>query len=317
MSTFIECSKATSQSNEKIINTANNIDVQIAIELEEPWESIPLKSSHFPSELQPLAPLLAKNKINCGLNYFAKNIVNDKTTKIFVFKKNANEFLPYDKFEFDIPQTDLPLFSNELIAFIKDENKNILKWQIEKNNETIEIFICVHGTRDQCCGKYGIQLYHTFKETVDRLNLNYRIWKSSHIGGHRYAPTFFEAPSMRWYGLFTLNSVEAYLTRNQNNFSVINNYRGMSGISNKLASLIENELFKEYSWEWLNFSNKNYEMFDSNINALPMIHFFYSKDHKKYKRTYQITETASIENIASCGSVEKKSVKQYIIKEYL
>ena len=32
-------------------------------------------------------------------------------------------FLPYDKFEFDIPQTDLPLFSNELIAFIKGENK--------------------------------------------------------------------------------------------------------------------------------------------------------------------------------------------------
>ena len=102
-------------------------------------------------------------------------------------------------------------------------------------------------------------------------------------------PPFSKAPSMRWYGLFTLNSVEAYLTRNQNNFSVNNNYRGMSGISNKLASLIENELFKNILGG-LNFSNKNYEMFESNINALPMIHFFYSKDHIKYKRTYQITE---------------------------
>ncbi len=315
MSSLAECSIVTKQSNEKIINTANNVDIQIAIQLEEPWEAIPLKSPNYPSELQNFAPLLAKNKINCGINYFSKeNNKNNTLTKIFIFK-NVNEFLPYDKIELDVPITELNLFTNDLISFIKKENNNLLKWQVKNNNDFKEIFVCVHGSRDQCCGKYGNQLYRAFIETLANLSLNYRIWKSSHIGGHRYAPTFFEAPSMRWYGLFALDSVEAYLLRNSNNFKVNNNYRGMSGVSNKFASLVENELFKEYSWEWLNFSNKNYEVFPTNTSTETKVHFFYTKNNEKIKRTYQITESSSIENIASCGSSEKKSVKQYIIKE--
>ena len=62
MSTLIECSKATVQSSEKIINTANNIDVQIAIEFEEPWESIPLKSPLIFHQNYNFCPFLLKTR---------------------------------------------------------------------------------------------------------------------------------------------------------------------------------------------------------------------------------------------------------------
>ena len=68
-----ECSTLTKFSHENIICSVSKLDVQIAIELEEPWDSIPIKSVHYPNSLQMLLPQLTKNKIEFGINYFAKS----------------------------------------------------------------------------------------------------------------------------------------------------------------------------------------------------------------------------------------------------
>lgn len=317
MSEEMQCSLATKKSNENIITSAANIDVQIAIELAEPWDAIPLKSKYFPTELLALAPTLAKAKINCGINYFVNNSsASLNSRKVFIFKKLENEFLPYEKFVLEVPNNQLENFPTLLLQLLLHSDKEILKWQTEKIHHFIELFICTHGLRDQCCGIYGNQLYEEFKETIFKSNnKDFRIWKSSHIGGHRYAPTFFEAPNMRWYGLFDLNSIETFLDRKQNDFKIKNNYRGMSGINNKFAALVENELFKEYSWEWLSFTNKSYEVFSNHNVTAHSVHFFYTNQTQKFKRVFQVVETDGIENLASCGSLDKKFVKQYKVTE--
>ncbi|WGL60543.1 sucrase ferredoxin [Pigmentibacter sp. JX0631] len=311
-----ECSQITKCSNEKIIGTAANYDFHLVIELEEPWDSIPIKSNKYPEELKLLPQILAKNKLNVGINYFAKNLQCEKNfTKIFIFKKSLNEFDLYDKLELKIPNSQLNLFSNYCLDYFQNKNNNLLEWVVKNNLTTTEIFICAHGNRDQCCGKYGLQIYQKFTEIIEKNNLNFRVWKSSHIGGHRYAPTFFEAPSMRWYGLFDINSVENYLLRDKKNFLINNNYRGMSGINNKIASIVECELFKEYSWEWERFTQKSYEIETTNEKEGFFVHFYYNLNNEMLKRTFQVIETVPIENISSCGSLEKKLTKQYLVKE--
>ena len=316
MTQHVECSQITKYSNEKIIGTAANYDVQLSIELEEPWDAIPVKSSKYPEELKMLPSLLAKNKINIGINYFSKNeCCENNFTKVFIFKKSSNEFDLYEKLELKIPNSKLNLFSAYCLDYFQNKNNNLLEWVIESNLVTNEIFICVHSNRDQCCGKYGLQIYHKFTELVTKNNLNFRIWKSSHIGGHRYAPTFFEAPSMRWYGLFDINSAENYLLRDRNKSFIDNNYRGMSGINNKIAAIVENELFKEYSWDWEHFTQKSYQIGTTNEREGYLVHFNFTSNKEILKRTFQVIETIPIENISSCGSSEKKLTKQYYVKE--
>lgn len=93
-----ECSYSTRLSKENIICSVSKLDVQIAIELQEPWASVPAKSEHYPQVLNSLVIQLAKSKLEFGINYFAKNEFSvEESTRIFVFKKNANEHSFFQK----------------------------------------------------------------------------------------------------------------------------------------------------------------------------------------------------------------------------
>jgi len=63
MNNETECSLSTKISNEKIICSVSTLDFQIAIELEEPWASNPIKSPNFLAALQNLLPNLVKSKL--------------------------------------------------------------------------------------------------------------------------------------------------------------------------------------------------------------------------------------------------------------
>lgn len=55
--------------------------------------------------------------------------------------------------------------------------------------------VCTHGKRDACCAKRGLPLF----AALDGL-LPGRVWQSTHLGGHRFAPTFTILPAGTSYG---------------------------------------------------------------------------------------------------------------------
>lgn len=319
MTTDFNCAYSTRLSNENIICSVPKLDAQIAIELEEPWASIPMKSEKFPSALQTLLPAIAKTKLEFGLNYFAKNEYSIKDhTRIFIFKRKESEFINFHKLELLVPNNDLQNLESLLIEYFSFRKNSFQNWEIKTNGKINEIFVCVHGERDQCCGKYGLQLYQEFYNQINhKNNSQFRVWKSSHIGGHRYAPTFYEAPTMRWYGLFHLKDIPSFLNRDEAQFNVTNNYRGMSGIINKYALLAENELFKKYSWSWLKAEQKNYEVTNMDGKESANVDFYFKLPDSPnlMKASFQIHFNKITEGISSCGSSDMKSIKQYIVQE--
>ena len=57
--------------------------------------------------------------------------------------------------------------------------------------EGTELFVCTHGKRDTCCGSLGTRLF----EALDaRTELAGRVRRTSHTGGHRFAPTVLSFP---------------------------------------------------------------------------------------------------------------------------
>jgi hypothetical protein len=47
------------------------------------------------------------------------------------------------------------------------------------------VLVCTHGRRDACCGTLGTRLASALPE----LGAGVRVWRTSHTGGHRFAPT--------------------------------------------------------------------------------------------------------------------------------
>jgi len=57
-------------------------------------------------------------------------------------------------------------------------------------------FVCSDGLRDTCCGQFGGALYMKMQGMTNPQ----RVWQSTHLGGHRFAPTMLVLPLGVSYG---------------------------------------------------------------------------------------------------------------------
>ena len=62
-----------------------------------------------------------------------------------------------------------------------------------EGDERVLRLVCAHGTRDRCCALEGTAYYQSASNDED-------LWLTSHIGGHRFAPTMLVLPSGLCYG---------------------------------------------------------------------------------------------------------------------
>ena len=58
------------------------------------------------------------------------------------------------------------------------------------------ILVCPHARRDACCARLGRPLIDELLAITDQE----RIWETTHLGGHRFAPTCLALPSQVVYG---------------------------------------------------------------------------------------------------------------------
>jgi hypothetical protein len=52
------------------------------------------------------------------------------------------------------------------------------------------VLVCAHGRRDACCARLGLPLF----DALAPLLAHQRLWQSSHLGGHRFAPNVLVLP---------------------------------------------------------------------------------------------------------------------------
>lgn len=119
------------------------------------------------------------------------------------------------------------------------------------------VFICTHGGRDRCCGRYGYPFYRQASalvstlETEGLLPTNWvQTWQVSHISGHRFAPTLVDLPEGRYYGALTLEDWRSLLLH-QGALELLSRvYRGWAYLP-ELAQAVERLLWQQQGWQWL------------------------------------------------------------------
>ena len=57
------------------------------------------------------------------------------------------------------------------------------------------LLVCTNGKRDRCCAKWGQPLYAALRSRRDMC-----VWQTSHVGGHRWAPTLVWLPDGLCFG---------------------------------------------------------------------------------------------------------------------
>ncbi len=168
--------------------------------------------------------------------------------KVLIYKQDQSTFLNgYRKYEFDVEHPEkIPIVVKKYLAGNSLENK-IQESQIR------DILVCTHGSHDKCCAKYGNPFYAQRKKTIAELGLkNTRIWKASHFGGHRFAPTIIDFIDGRYYGLLNQESFNSILLRS-GNIELLNRvYRGW-GILPTCIQVLERELMFRHGGECFSY----------------------------------------------------------------
>ena len=247
MNTFF-CSDYSRQIGENVIGSATNCETYILVECPPPWTTEAFNSKWVPNDLKILVEEVKRAKLPIKFLLIA----NDESHKVaqttlLIYQKQKGLTQGYQKYEFKLANID------RVAGFVKKFLWGSIPEYERERSITRDILVCTHGSHDKCCARYGNSFYFYAQNTIDHLDLeNVRIWRSSHFGGHRFAPTMIDFPEGRYYGVLEQDSFKSILTRTGDINCLNKVYRGW-GILPIPLQILEKELILHYGWDWFNY----------------------------------------------------------------
>jgi hypothetical protein len=77
------------------------------------------------------------------------------------------------------------------------------------------------------------------------------VWRSGHLGGHRFAPTALVLPSGTVWAWLDDELLAAVVNRSRPPMDLRDHYRGSTAVAHRAAQLAEAEVFCRVGWSWL------------------------------------------------------------------
>ncbi len=116
---------------------------------------------------------------------------------------------------------------------------------------TVDVLLCTHGTRDICCGGSGTSLHAALLAALEEDPVEgLRIWRSTHEGGHRFAPTALSFPEGVSWSHLDLGTLLAVARRDPCEASLAGHVRGAVSVEGPQAQVADREGFVVHGWEW-------------------------------------------------------------------
>jgi hypothetical protein len=110
-----------------------------------------------------------------------------------------------------------------------------------------DLLVCIHGMRDFCCGSLGAALAVSL--TNQQLPEGVRLWRTSHTGGHRFAPNLIVLPEGTLWAYADEALADKVLNRTGSVEEVVDHYRGCSGLPGPQVQAVEREVLRQVGWD--------------------------------------------------------------------
>jgi hypothetical protein len=306
------CADASKCAQEDIIGTASNYQTYVLIECCVPWESEAFHSKQIPQNLKDLVEEVehSKQKVRFLLiNSDQTKCANQR--KVLIYDNKHQElFGGYEKHEFNVDSID------QVAEIVKIYLAGEVPDCETENKSSRDILICTHGSHDMCCARYGNPFYAEAVALVPELELDdVRVWKSSHFGGHRMAPTAIDLTDGRYYGNLDRTSFKSILTRTGDIECLNKLYRG-SGVLSSPIQVLERELIMLYGWDWFNYKIAS-NIIDSdtkNDAFLAEITFEKADGTYSYRADLVKDETKTVRLKGSCGAQKESEFVKYSVE---
>ncbi|MCU0525087.1 MAG: sucrase ferredoxin [Elainella sp. Prado103] len=250
------CAEASRQADEDMIGSGTPYLTYILIECPTPWAFEAFESPAVPQNLRDLVQAVQQAALPIRFLLIASQQRKlTPKTKLLIYQQETQPFVGgYRRLEWTIDRIEQ--VAEVVKRYLNGEDLSSDKPSIERSAEQSQniqdILVCTHGMHDQCCAKYGLPFYRQAITAISDLKLNTtRVWKASHFGGHRFAPTAITLPDGRYYGALNDQIFRTILTHTGDIQALRSVYRGW-GILPTPLQVLERELMMKYRWDWFN-----------------------------------------------------------------
>lgn len=305
------CSDNSRNVGEDAIGSAANHQTYILVECPPPWMSDAFNSKWVPNNLKQLVEEVKRAKLPIKFLLIANNLSHKvNRTTLLIYQRKEGLGSGYCKQEFSLPNIEqaAPIIRKWLWASLPN-------YEVD-TSITRDILVCTHGSHDKCCSRYGSPFYFHAADTIDNLGLdNVRIWKTTHFGGHRFAPTAIDLPEGRYYGALEQDSFKAILTRSGNVECLNKVYRGW-GLLPPEIQVLERDLIYRYGWDWFNYKVAG-RIIEQNLDATNILAelTFEKPDGSVYCHQAQLVKdnARTVELKGSCGAAHESVFAKYAV----
>lgn len=251
------CSLVSAAAGEDPIGTASAHRAYLFVEVPLPWACPVIQSAGFPDGLTDTLGAAARSERPVRLLAFAPDeaMPADGHRRLMYFEMPPMPGVRYLKKEYRVPESLVNALSGALA--MGEPLDAYAGYAVAEAEAARDLFVCTHGSHDACCGKLGYPLYEEIRTRyADASNGKLRVWRTSHFGGHRLAPTLIDMPSGQYWGKLSTDVLDALLLRRGDIGVLRGCYRGW-GMVGPFEQVAEREMLMREGWAWLDCEKRS------------------------------------------------------------
>lgn len=206
----VYCSDLCLASGEPLLGTAGQVDVWLMVEYKPVWRAKATDDNDLAAPMKTWLERTVAAYADTG-------------------KKARPQFIRRP----ELDTTDVSLFvgtDGELRLF-QGDYATIATIDLPNGHDALErieephYFVCTNGQRDLCCARYGLPVYARLRELAGG-----RVWQTTHVGGHRFAPNVLALPQGALYGRVFADEVNAFFAAVERGELALSHLRGRASL---------------------------------------------------------------------------------------
>jgi len=233
----LRCAPWTRAQDVDPIGSAGSFDAVVLVEWPLPWPA-------DVSEIPALAEAAAHPGVRVMTVVPQADESGDGLVRVVHRRRVSTNHLP--GVDHRVPRAAVPAL---LDALLEDPQADSAARPSAVGEAPPEVLVCAHGRRDPCCGRWGTLLH---VELAARWP-DVRVWRCSHTGGHRFAPTALTLPDGRAWAYVDAGLLDGVVHRTGDLATLGAHDRGTTGLD-MWAQVVERALFERHGWGWLDIT---------------------------------------------------------------
>ncbi|MDQ2678316.1 MAG: hypothetical protein M3Y51_06190 [Actinomycetota bacterium] len=154
--------------------------------------------------------------------------------------------------EWSVAAADVLTLCTAIVEDDADGLRGFESARVHHDGDVVDLLVCTHGRRDTCCGGPGTTMFEALAARDRSVpGLTVRTWRTSHLGGHRFAPTMVSFPDAYAWAHLDVGTAVRIALRDGAAAELAPRCRGRSTVPGGPAQVAEREGLVRHGWTWL------------------------------------------------------------------